>query len=156
MTITNNDDLWLTAVLRPAGVLSASAVERLAEEMTSVARTANIVVVNLVAAQVTDVEALAAALKGPGRCSPRPTSACSWSAQTRSCWPRWTGRAARSPRSRPSRPRTPISRWSPDAGNLRAVLGLDPPETGQPAAHAPPDEWWRRTGRRAPVSSGLA
>ncbi|GAA1816696.1 hypothetical protein GCM10009682_42010 [Luedemannella flava] len=66
MTITNNDDLWLTAVLRPAGVLSASAVERLAEEMTSVARTANIVVVNLVAAQVTDVEALAAALKGPG------------------------------------------------------------------------------------------
>jgi hypothetical protein len=70
MTIANNettaDDLWLTAVLRPAGVLSATAIDRLADEMTSVARTANIVVVNLVAATVPDVEALATALKGPG------------------------------------------------------------------------------------------
>jgi hypothetical protein len=64
--MTSGDDLWLTAVLRPAGVLSATAIERLADEMTSVARTANIVVVNLVAATVTDVAALAAALKGPG------------------------------------------------------------------------------------------
>lgn len=65
-TDTPEDQLWLTAMLRPAGVLAGTAIDRLADELTAVAHGANLVVVNLVAASVPDPDALAAALRLPG------------------------------------------------------------------------------------------
>lgn len=59
--------MWLTAELRPAGVLSGSAVDTFIENLTALAQEANLVVVNLVAATVPDPAALAGALRGPGR-----------------------------------------------------------------------------------------
>jgi hypothetical protein len=61
-----SDPLWMTAMLRPVGVLVGTAIDRLAAELTAVAIGANIVVVNLVAAEVPDPDALAEALRHPG------------------------------------------------------------------------------------------
>jgi hypothetical protein len=62
----SQDQLWLTAVLRPAGLLAGPAIARFADELTTLARSANLVVVNLVAASVPDPEDLALALREPG------------------------------------------------------------------------------------------
>jgi hypothetical protein len=63
---TSTDGIWLTAMLRPAGVLAGRAIERLVEDLVSLAQRANIVVVNLVAATVPAPETLASALRRPG------------------------------------------------------------------------------------------
>jgi hypothetical protein len=61
------EPLWLTATLRPVGVLTGAAIDRLADELAAVAVGANIVVVNLVAAEVPDPNGLAEALRRPGQ-----------------------------------------------------------------------------------------
>jgi hypothetical protein len=60
------EPLWMTAMLRPVGVLTGAAIDRLADELSAVAAGANIVVVNLVAAEVPNPDALAEALRRPG------------------------------------------------------------------------------------------
>ena len=65
-TAKGQDQLWLTAVLRPAGLLAGAAIVRFADELTTLARSANLVVVNLVAASVPDPEDLALAMCEPG------------------------------------------------------------------------------------------
>lgn len=57
---------WLTAELRPAGELTGAEVDRLVEDLTTLADRANIVVLNLVAATVPDPESLAESLRRPG------------------------------------------------------------------------------------------
>lgn len=59
-------DLWLTAVLRPAGTLSGTAMDRFVTSLTAVASTASLVVVDLAAASVPDPEEFAEALRLPG------------------------------------------------------------------------------------------
>jgi hypothetical protein len=72
MTTTIDDrtesarDFWLTAELRPVGELGTAEVARLAQDLTALADRANIVVLNLVAATVTDPDEFAEALRGPG------------------------------------------------------------------------------------------
>jgi hypothetical protein len=59
-------DFWLTAVLRPAGVLTGAAVDRLVDNLMALADRANLVVLNLVAATIPKPAAFAAALRRPG------------------------------------------------------------------------------------------
>ncbi|MBX6354224.1 MAG: hypothetical protein IRZ05_00040 [Micromonosporaceae bacterium] len=59
-------DLWLTAVLRPAGRLAGAAVDRLVDSLTALAGSASLVVVDLAAASVLEPEVLAQALRLPG------------------------------------------------------------------------------------------
>jgi len=61
----HQDGIWLTATLRPVGELAGRAVERFVDEVTALAKKANIVVVNLVAATVPAPAALARALRRP-------------------------------------------------------------------------------------------
>jgi hypothetical protein len=61
-----NDELWLTAVLRPAGLLSGGAIDRFVDTLMALADRANLVIVNLVAATIPAPAALAKALRGPG------------------------------------------------------------------------------------------
>jgi len=63
--------MWLTAELRPAGVLSGSAIDTFVENLMTLAEKANLVV-NLVAATVPKPAALARALRGPGRALSAP------------------------------------------------------------------------------------
>ncbi len=56
---------WLTSVLRPAGTLDADAVGRLAEALTTLAASSDMVVVDLSAASASSASALAAALRAP-------------------------------------------------------------------------------------------
>ncbi|HET6211427.1 MAG TPA: hypothetical protein VFE14_01000 [Micromonosporaceae bacterium] len=64
---TGNGDVWLTAVLRPAGVLAGGAIDRFVDNLMAIADRANLVIVNLVAATVPKPAALARALRRPGR-----------------------------------------------------------------------------------------
>ena len=64
--LTESEPLWLTATIRPVGVLAGATINRLREELVAVAAGANLVVVNLVAADVVDPDGLALALKEPG------------------------------------------------------------------------------------------
>lgn len=54
------------AVLRPVGVLSGGALDRLAEHLTALAERVNIVVLNLVAATIPKPAAFAEAMRRPG------------------------------------------------------------------------------------------
>lgn len=65
VTISRNG-VWLTATVRPAGDLAGRTIERLVDEVVALARRANIVVLNLVAARVPRPAALATALRRPG------------------------------------------------------------------------------------------
>lgn len=67
-----DDELWLTAVLRPVGVLAGGAIDRLVEDLMALARRANVVVVNLVAAVIPSPELLASALRRPGQALSAP------------------------------------------------------------------------------------
>jgi hypothetical protein len=60
------DEVWLTAMLRPAGELAGRAIDGLVEDIIALAQRANIVVVNLVAATVPAPDTLARALRRPG------------------------------------------------------------------------------------------
>jgi hypothetical protein len=60
-------DLWLTAVLRPAGKLTGAAMDRLVDSLTALAGNASLVVVDLAAASIPEPEAFAQALRLPGR-----------------------------------------------------------------------------------------
>lgn len=62
----HSDQMWLTTLLRPAGLLAGAAMSRFVEELTRLAEYTNIVVVNLVAAVVPDPAAFAEALREPG------------------------------------------------------------------------------------------
>ena len=66
---------WLTTILRPAGPLDQSGIQRLAEILSALAASSDIVVVNLTAAEVSSPRALAKCLRAPalrfelaGRC----------------------------------------------------------------------------------------
>jgi hypothetical protein len=59
-------DLWLTAVLRPAGKLAGPAMDRLVDGLTALAGSASLVVVDLAAASVPEPEVFAQALRLPG------------------------------------------------------------------------------------------
>jgi hypothetical protein len=59
--------MWMTAELRPAGVLTGSAIDRFVDNLMALAERANLVVVNLVAATVPKPAVLARALRRPGR-----------------------------------------------------------------------------------------
>lgn len=59
-------ELWLTAVLRPAGALTGVAMDRLVGSLTALAENASLVVVDLAAAAVPEPDALARALRHPG------------------------------------------------------------------------------------------
>ncbi len=59
-------ELWLTAVLRPAGTLEGPAMDRFVASLTALAGSASLVVVDLAAARVPEPEAFAAALRLPG------------------------------------------------------------------------------------------
>jgi hypothetical protein len=66
---------WLTTILRPAGPLDQSGIRRLAEALSALAASSDIVVVNLTAAEVGSPRALARYLRAPalrfelaGRC----------------------------------------------------------------------------------------
>jgi hypothetical protein len=65
-TTSPTGDLWMTAVLRPAGVLAGSAIDRFVDHLMAMADRANLVIVNLVAATVPKPAALARALREPG------------------------------------------------------------------------------------------
>lgn len=65
-------DIWLTAVLRPAGVLSGGAIDRFVDNLMALAERANLVIVNLVAATVPTPAALARALRRPGAAMSAP------------------------------------------------------------------------------------
>ncbi len=58
---------WLTTVLRPAGSLDTSGVGRLAEALTALTASSDMVIVDLSAATVPEPSRLAAALRGPAR-----------------------------------------------------------------------------------------
>lgn len=60
------DELWLTAVLRPAGKLNGQAMDRFVASLTALADNASLVVVDLAATSVPDPEAFAEALRVPG------------------------------------------------------------------------------------------
>lgn len=72
MALKTDEELRLTAVLRPTGVLAGGAIDRLVEDLMALARRTNIVVVNLVAAVVPSPELLARALRRPGRALSTP------------------------------------------------------------------------------------
>jgi hypothetical protein len=74
VTLTRNGN-GFTAMLRPVGVLAGRAIERLVDEVVLMAQQANIVVVNLVGASVPNSEALAYALRRPGRLLSGPDQA---------------------------------------------------------------------------------
>ncbi|MGE5829977.1 MAG: hypothetical protein ACM30G_16685 [Micromonosporaceae bacterium] len=59
-------EVWLTAVLRPAGELTGPAADRFVADLLALAARANIVIVNLVAASVPAPDAFAEALRRPG------------------------------------------------------------------------------------------
>jgi hypothetical protein len=59
-------DLWLTAVLRPAGVLTGAAMDRFVDSLTALAGSASLVVVDLAATSIPEPEAFAEALRLPG------------------------------------------------------------------------------------------
>ena len=59
-------DLWLTAVLRPAGTLAGAAMDRFVDSLTALAGSASLVVVDLAAAAVPEPDAFARALRLPG------------------------------------------------------------------------------------------
>jgi hypothetical protein len=59
-------DLWLTAVLRPAGTLSGPAMDRFVASLTAIAENASLVVVDLAATKTPDPQAFAEALRVPG------------------------------------------------------------------------------------------
>lgn len=56
---------WLTATLRPAGLLDADATERLGASITALSSTCDLVVLDLSATAVADCELLARQLRGP-------------------------------------------------------------------------------------------
>jgi hypothetical protein len=58
--------LWLTAVLRPAGVLTGAAMDRFVDSLTALAGSASLVVVDLAATSIPQPEAFAEALRLPG------------------------------------------------------------------------------------------
>jgi hypothetical protein len=60
-------NLWLTAVLRPAGKLAGPAMDRLVDSLTALAGSASLVVVDLAAASIPEPEPFAEALRLPGR-----------------------------------------------------------------------------------------
>jgi hypothetical protein len=62
----SRDGIWLTAMLRPVGELAGRAIEGFVEDVMALAQRANIVVVNLVAANIPKPAALATALRRPG------------------------------------------------------------------------------------------
>jgi hypothetical protein len=57
--------VWLTAVLRPAGTLAAAFADAVAQTIDELSRTADMVVVDLEAAQIPDAEAFANRLRPP-------------------------------------------------------------------------------------------
>ncbi len=59
-------DLWLTAVLRPAGQLTGGAMDRFVASLTALAASASLVVVDLVAASIPEPDVFAEALRLPG------------------------------------------------------------------------------------------
>jgi hypothetical protein len=59
-------DQWLTATLRPAGVLAGEAIDRFIDSLTVLAENANLVVVDFGAATVPAPDTLAEALRRPG------------------------------------------------------------------------------------------
>lgn len=65
-------DVWLTAMLRPAGVLTGNAIDRFVDNLMALADRANLVIVNLVAATVPRPAALAKALRRPGMAFSEP------------------------------------------------------------------------------------
>jgi hypothetical protein len=60
------NEQWLTAVLRPAGVLAGAAIDRFIDSLTALAENANLVVVDFAATTVPAPDTLAAALRRPG------------------------------------------------------------------------------------------
>ena len=71
----HRDGMWLTAMLRPAGELAGRAIDKLVDDVVGLARSANIVVVNLVAASVPSPAVLARALRRPGAMLSGPNQA---------------------------------------------------------------------------------
>ena len=56
---------WLTTTLRPAGLLDLEATARLGETVTALSATCDLVVLDLSATAVADMELLAGVLRGP-------------------------------------------------------------------------------------------
>ncbi len=59
-------EMWLTAVLRPAGELAGAGMDRFVDGLTALSGSANLVVVDLAAASIPDPDAFAEALRLPG------------------------------------------------------------------------------------------
>jgi hypothetical protein len=77
--------VWLTAVLRPAGTLADAFADAVAQTIDELSRTADMVVVDLEAAQIPDAEAVADRLRPPaarlasvGKCCSCSTSPRRW------------------------------------------------------------------------------
>jgi hypothetical protein len=64
--IADDPELWLTAVLRPAGKLTGGALDRFVASLTALAASASLVVVDLAAATIPVPDVFAEALRLPG------------------------------------------------------------------------------------------
>jgi hypothetical protein len=64
--VADEPELWLTAVLRPAGRLVGAAMDRFVSSLTALASSASLVVVDLVAASIPEPDVFAEALRLPG------------------------------------------------------------------------------------------
>lgn len=62
-----SEDTWLTTTIRPAGLLDAATVDRLAESVAMLSTTCDLVVLDLSASAVAETDRLAAALRVPAR-----------------------------------------------------------------------------------------
>ncbi|MCW2598706.1 MAG: hypothetical protein JWM02_535 [Frankiales bacterium] len=62
-----NEDTWLTTTIRPAGLLDSTAVTRLADSVAILSTTCDLVVLDLSACAVEELEQLAEALRLPAR-----------------------------------------------------------------------------------------
>lgn len=64
--VTDGSELWLTAILRPAGELSGVAMDRFIDSLTALAENGSLVVVDLAAVSIPAPGRLAQALRKPG------------------------------------------------------------------------------------------
>ncbi len=62
-----SEDTWLTTIIRPAGLLDATVLDRLAETVATLSVTCDMVVLDLSACAVADVAPVADALRVPAR-----------------------------------------------------------------------------------------
>jgi hypothetical protein len=61
------EDTWLTTTIRPAGLLDAATVDRLAETVATLSTTCDLVVLDLSACAVAELDLLAEVLRVPAR-----------------------------------------------------------------------------------------